>query len=283
MAMNRDIKLMGDDGRLFSPYEEAKRMCHQQFREEVSDMQKVDKEKLLTEEGISLEDESLTDDQLLSLVVDRVITKKRGGSCHRKVFFELCETFGPNNSASDCQLKKRSGLEIRRLQRWIYLTPYLLDGKEELYVGHGNNNSQYYATRPLDVIEGKGETSVVSYLLSDEWKPKGMGEMKAKERRNLLLFMSMFKDVFKTKFVVQWSAGTFRRPSQKIKDSTPFQRIIPENLGTMDEKEIKAAVDNLNLNPEETNQVVESDGEEDEDEAIAESEDEAIVESDDED
>lgn len=266
--MNREIQLMGDDERLFSPYDQARRTCHQRFRDEASEMQKNEKEALLAEEGVVTRDKAtrMSDDELLSLVVERVLTKERGGACHREVFFELCETFGPNNSASDCQLKRRSGLEVRRLQRWIYLTPYLVDGTEQLYVGHDNGDKKYYATRPLDVVDGRGERSVVSYLLSDKWKPgQGLG---AKERRNLLLFMSMFKDRFGKKYIVQWSEGTFRRPPTK--EATPFMAIAPD---LSDAEAIKAAVDGLSNDPESVADESESEADESE-AAVADSDDE---------
>lgn len=211
------------------------------------EMQRNEREELLHAEGVVASREEanrLGDDELLGLVVDRVFTKERGGACHREVFFELCETFGPNNSASDCQLKdKRSGLEVRRLQRWVYLTPYLVDGSEVMYVGHDSNAAkEYYATRPLDVVDGRGERSVVSFLLSDQWKPGK--DMSAKSRKNLLLFMSMFKDRFGKKYVVQWTQGSFRKPSSQ--ESVAFMDIVPAGLLEVeDSQEIKTAVERL--------------------------------------
>jgi hypothetical protein len=246
MAMNREIQLMGDDDRLFSPYVQARRTCYRRFRDEAAEMQKNEKEELLVAEGVlasRTDADKMSDDELLALVVERVMTKERGGACHREVFFDLCESFGPNNSAADCQLKgSRSGLETRRLQRWVYLTPYLLDGKEELYVGHDQNeNKQYYATRPLDVVDGRGERSVVSYLLSDKWKPRAAGKLTPKQRKNMLLFMSMFKDHYGKKYIVQWADGTFRSPSVGIKDATPFAHIVPNPLPS-DRDAIRRAV-----------------------------------------
>lgn len=253
MAMNKRIVLK-KDGKTFSPYKVARDMCHSEFREEADAMQRGQKEDLLVEQGLLTKDEAnkLTDDQLLNSVVTQY-TKQRGGSCHREKFFEQCRLYAPNNDTSDCQLRDtKSSLTVRALQRWVYLTPYLESGSEVFYTSH-ESGSPYYATRPLHVVDGKGKRSVVEFLLSERWKPKGTNQkLNATERRSLLLFMSKFKDKYRQKFIVEWSNGTFKAPSSSR--SVPFLQLV--TLEELKPQNVNALLSTVTL--ERLNQLTES-------------------------